>query len=100
MTDSKGPLESKSRYQFTDSLTPQTIELLVSRPELRVLQCSTPISTATWDRLNSSFFTRRPDVELRVYGFYGLVCDLWFLSRLRNVRRFSADSLMQATGVE
>lgn len=100
MTDSKSPLESRSRYQFNDSLTPQTIELLVSNPELRVLQCFTPVSAATWDLLNASFFARRPDVKLRIYGFYGLVCDLSFLSRLHNVRHFSADCLMQATGVE
>lgn len=99
MTDSKGPPAS-SRHEFKDPLTPQTVELLVSRPELRVLQCSTPVSGATWDLLNSSFFTRRPDVQLRVYGFYGLVCDLSFVSRLQNVRRFSADALMLATGVE
>ncbi len=50
--------------------------------------------------LNSEFFSRRPDVELRVYGFYREGCDLSFLRRMTNVRRFSADSLMAARNVE
>ena len=39
-------------------------------------------------------------IELRVYGFYSAVCDLSFVSRVGNVRRFSADCLRQATSVE
>src|SRR5262245_21433065 len=89
-----------SLRKFDDSITQQRIEELVSSPQLEVLQCSEPVSSHTWDRLNSSFVGRRPDVQLRVYGFYGLVCDLTFLRRMRNVRRFSADCLMQAVGLE
>ena len=89
-----------SRSEFDDSITPATVEGFVSNDELRVLQCSKPVNNRTWDLLNTSFFPRRRDVELRVYGFYGLVCDLSFLSRMQNVRRFSADCLMQAINVE
>ena len=48
----------------------------------------------------SELLTRRPEVQIRVYGFYSLVCDLSFLSRLKNVRRFSADCLHRAIGIE
>lgn len=89
-----------SRSQFDDSITQKEIEHLISTPEVRVLQCSTPVSSRTWDLLNNSFFSRRPDVELRVYGFGGSLCDLSFLSRMQNVCRFSADCLLHATGVE
>ena len=89
-----------SRSQFDNSITQKEIERLVSIPELRVLQCSKPVSSRTWDLLNSSFFSRRPDVELRVYGFGEFPCDLNFLQRMQHVRRFSADCLLQATGVE
>lgn len=97
---SEKDLSTPDRRQFNDSLTRQAVEGLVSNSALQVLQCSSPVSNATWDLLNSSFFTRRPDVQLRVYGFYGKVCDLSFLTRMQNVRRLSADCLMQATGVE
>jgi hypothetical protein len=44
--------------------------------------------------------TRGPEVQIRVYGFCSLVCDLSFLSHLKNVRRFSADCLHRAVGIE
>ena len=46
------------------------------------------------------FFNQNPQVELRVYGHYSLVCDLSFTSRMTNVRHFSADCLMDATGFQ
>lgn len=95
----KGKIEPK-RFQFDDSLAPREIDLLVSNSDLRILQCISPVKTETWDLLNKVFFAQRPEVELRVYGFYGSVCDLSFLSRLQNVRHFSADCLMQAVGIE
>jgi hypothetical protein len=63
------------------------IGLLLS-PELRILQASSPVNRETWDLVNEELLTRRPEVQIRVYGFYSLVCDLPFLSRLKNVRRF------------
>ena len=42
----------------------------------------------------------RPEVEIRVYGFYSLICDLSFLSQLNNLFRFSADCLHKANGIE
>jgi hypothetical protein len=42
----------------------------------------------------------RPEVEIRVYGFYSLICDLSFLSQLNNLFRFSADCLHKASGIE
>jgi len=90
----------RTRIEFARNLTSGEVEQLVSDPDIRVLQCSSPVETDTWDLLNRNLFTRRPEIKLRVYGFYSLFCDLSFVSRLRNVRRFSADCLMQATGVE
>jgi hypothetical protein len=65
-----------------------------------VLQTSDPVALASWPLLDEAFFSRRPDVELRIFGFYGTPCDLAFASGLRHVRRFAADCLMDATGVE
>jgi len=47
-----------------------------------------PFDRETWDLINEELLTRRPEVQFRVYGFYSLVCDLSFLGRLKNVRRF------------
>lgn len=44
---------------------------------------------------------RRRDVELRLYGgVYDSRCELSFLHRVGNVRRFSADCLMRVEGIE
>src|SRR6266853_4003161 len=98
------PLNEKrvgsTRVEFARNLTCGEVEQLVSDPDIQVLQCSSPVEPDTWDLLNRNLFTIRPEIELRVYGFYSLVCDLSFVSRVRNVRRFSADCLMQATGLE
>jgi hypothetical protein len=91
---------SSDRAVFARSLRAAEVDALAADPQLCVLQTSSPVDTATWDLLNDRFFTKRPEVELRVFGFYGSACDFKFLSRLQNVRRFSADCLMKAYGIE
>jgi Leucine-rich repeat (LRR) protein len=91
---------SKDRINFEQSLTSAEIESLMADSEIRVLQTSNPVKLDAWDLINEKLLTIRPDIELRVYGFYSSDCDLSFLSRLENVRRFSADCLMKAHGIE
>jgi len=86
--------------QFEHSLTPREVERLASNRNLRCLQCSSNVDPRTWDLLNSLLFLRRPDVQLRVYGFNSSECDLTFLPRIRNVRHFSVDCVTQAKGTE
>ena len=88
------------RVEFATSLQAVDVEALAADPTLSVLQTSSPVEPGTWDLLNERLFSTRPDVELRVYGFYGSACDLTFLPKLHNVRRFRADCLMQARGIE
>ena len=90
----------KNRVEFFDRLTQKEVHDLATNPNLRVLQTARPVSSETWDLLNQNLFTIRPDVELRVYGFYSSTCDLAFLRGMSNVRRFSADCLMTAVGIE
>jgi hypothetical protein len=86
--------------EFAERLTVAEIDDLASDPDIRRLQCASPVEAHTWNLLNKKFFPSRPEVELRVYGFYSSTCDLSFVTRLQNVRRFSADCLMEAGGVE
>lgn len=96
------PTKRLDRYRvtFSRNLTEKEVEQLVSDPNIRTLQCFSPVEADTWDLLNQKLFSKRPEIQLRVYGFYSAVCDLSFVSRVGNVRRFAADCLMQATGVE
>ncbi len=90
----------RDRVDFSNHITEKEVEQLVSDPDIRTLQCSSPVELDTWDLLNRKLFSQRPEIELRVYGFYSRVCDLSFVSRVGSVRRFAADCLRQATGVE
>jgi len=91
---------SPDRAEFKESLCAEEVDSLARDPQLRVLQTSSAVRAATWDLLNERLFSPRPDVELRVYGSYFSACDLSFLSEMTNVRRFSADCLRQASGIE
>lgn len=86
---------------FGEAVTQRDLEELAKDPHVRVLQCPSPVGASTWDRLNAHFFAHRPDVQLRVYGYYPREeCDLRFATRMTNVRRFAADCLMRAANVE
>jgi hypothetical protein len=88
------------RINFEGALTGRDVQRIVGDRDLKVLQCSSPVNMKTWDLLNNEFFPKRPEVELRVYGFYSQVCDLTFASQMSNVRHFSADCLMDAVGLD
>jgi hypothetical protein len=81
----------KDRVDFAASLTEKEVIELVRDKDLKVLQCADPVDNQTWEMLNKILFTKRPDIELRVYGFYSLVCDLAFTSIMTNVHHFSVN---------
>ncbi len=91
---------SGSRATFRGNPTREEIVELAANPQISVLQTSEPADDYTWDLINNELINLRPDIMLRVYGFYGEVCDLKFVRRLTNARRFSADCIQEATGVE
>lgn len=93
-------LVDSGRAELRGPTSAGELEALAADPRLKVLQTSEPNAPSVWPLLDTTLFARRPDVELRVYGFYGKPCDLSFASSLRHVRRFAADCLMDATGVE
>jgi hypothetical protein len=88
------------RVEFSDPLTKSDIDKLAANLTIKVLQCSRPLNEANWGLLNSEFFPQRPDVQLRLYGFYTEVCDLSFVAGMDHVQHFAADCILNATGVE
>jgi hypothetical protein len=93
-------LADPGRAEFDHSITDVSLRELATHSPLKVLQSSTPVPDRLWDLLNDRFFAERPDVELRIYGFYSHDCDLSFAPRMTNVRRFSADCLKTARNVQ
>lgn len=89
-----------TRAEIENSLNSSEIRSLVKDSTLKVLQCSEPIRVETWDRINDEFLSERPEILLRIYGFYGLTCDLAILPRLGRLRHLRVDCLMNATGIQ
>lgn len=89
-----------SRAQFDESVRREELETLAGDANVEVLQCVRPVPERVWRMLDDVFFSRRPDVELRVWGHHAVECDLSFARHMGNVRRFAADSLMHAQNVE
>ncbi len=89
-----------TRAVFNDSATAEDFRKLAKQPLVTVLQCSEPVRDSVWSLVNEHFCRVRPDVCLRVFAHYLFECDLSFARLLTNVRRFSADSLMNAKNVE
>lgn len=92
------------RVGFWKSLTAREIDKIASNRAVTTVQCSVPwlVRPQTWELLNHNLFPRRPDIELRVFAHSPAtdVCNLSFVEKLYNVRRFSADNLNKAIGVE
>jgi hypothetical protein len=77
------------------------IHTLAANDDVKTVQISRPPESSIWSRLNERLFAIRPDILLRVYGFYGAgPCDLGFASQMTHVTRFSADSLRSVANVD
>lgn len=97
-----GNIRIDSRRAFVDdSVTAEDIKKLAGQQGIDWVQCVKPPSESIFVLLNERFFSVRPEVDLRIYGRLGpYEPDLSFASLMTNVRRFAADSLTSAKGVE
>ena len=71
----------RTRAEVNDAVNESDVRELADDYDLKVLQCSVPLSDSTWSLLNTCFFAARPDVELRIYGHYSVDCDLGWRGR-------------------
>lgn len=88
------------QYQITKGITKKELRSLSENPAVTSLQFASPLSKSEYDNLETIVFSKRPDILLRVYGHYGETCNLNFIKRIPSLRKFSADSLMSAVGIE
>lgn len=91
---------SRNLAQFSGALSAAEVDALVDNRDVEVIQTTSPVLLDTAELLDERLFPKRPDLLLRVHSFSGEKCDLAFLDRMPQVRRFAADCLMDATGVE
>ncbi len=90
----------KTRAELAEPISRREVAALVRDSAIRVVQTSSPIASASWARLDAELFSQRPEIQLRVYGFYSSECDLSFADTMTNVRHFAADCLQRAINVD
>jgi hypothetical protein len=80
-------------HGIDDSISKKELKEIRESTEVEWVQTSTPLKKSTWTRLNEELFKYRPDINLRLYGFFRKICDLQILKLLPHVQRFSIDNL-------
>ncbi|MBV6418120.1 MAG: hypothetical protein CMLOHMNK_02904 [Steroidobacteraceae bacterium] len=90
----------KTRADLAEPISRRDVVALLRDSAIRVVQTSSPISVASWTRLDAELFSQRPEIQLRVYGFNSSECDLSFARAMNNVRHFAADCLRKARNVD
>ncbi|WP_052461064.1 leucine-rich repeat domain-containing protein [Psychroserpens mesophilus] len=92
--------EITGQYQISKGIRKRELEKLASNKKTQSIQFASPLSNNEIDLLEKIVFSNRPDISLRVYGHYGENCDLTFIKKIPSLRKFSADCLMDAKGIE
>ena len=85
---------------FTGLLTTAQIDRLAAHKALETLQFDAPVDPRNWARLEECLFRKRHDVALRIYGHDDLVPNVSFVQEMPSLRRFFADCLRRAVGLE
>lgn len=88
------------QYQISKGIRKKELEKLASNKKTQSIQFVSPLSNSEIDLLEKIVFSKRPDISLRVYGHYGENCALTFIKKIPSLRKFSADCLMDASGIE
>lgn len=88
------------QYEVSKGVSKNDLEKLAINPKTQSIQFASPLADKEIELLELIVFSKRPDISLRVYGHYGETCDLTFIQRTPSLRRFSADCLMDAKGIE
>jgi hypothetical protein len=92
--------KAERHYQSSKGFSKVELEELAANPKTESIQFANPISENEIDLLEKIVFSKRPDIVLRVYAHYGETCDLSFIHRIPSLRRFYANSLSKAKGIE
>lgn len=93
--------EILGRYGVSNKISEREIKKLAKIDNLSVIQFDNPVTdNSIWQNLETYLLSKRPDIELRVFGHYGKECDLSFLQYIPSAKNFSADCLMDCKNVE
>lgn len=85
-----------NRLNFDSGITHADIENIAANKDVKVIQTDSVADKLIFKLLNDLLFSRRPEIQLRLYGYHGAVCDLAVTEFLGNVTDFSADCIINS----
>lgn len=70
--------------------------------KIKVLQIEEYIPNNVLSMLNNKLFSKRSDIEFRIFGFYAMdgKCNLGFLQYMNNIQRLSIDCISKVENLE
>jgi hypothetical protein len=89
-----------ARCQIAAGVSEKELRTIAADQKIRTVQFASPLNRTDFENLESIVFASRHDITLRVYGHYGITCDLSFLDKMPSVRSLNADCMLKAEGVE
>ena len=85
---------STQRFEATPSMRARDLRAVRDDPAVTTVQFTGPLERRDYRLLEKVVFSSRPDLELRMYGWYGLPpIDLGFLRRIPSATRISIDAM-------
>lgn len=89
------------RHHIRNGVSKADLDRIVNNPISHTIQFDSPLSKIDIDLLENEVFSKRPDIFLRVFGHHSeKSCDINFVKQIPSLRRFSADCLVDAKGIE
>jgi len=89
-------------YKIINDLSPREISLIINDEELSCVQSYKKLNFKTFELLNKELFSKRPEIELRMYSGFGDkdIFDLKFLELMPNLVKFSVDNVQNVKNIE
>lgn len=88
------------RVQIHPGISNGDLKEIAANRKVSIVQFAEPLSEKELNNLETYVFKHRSDIELRVYGHYSAECDLSFLIKFPELKKFSADCLLRAKNVD
>ena len=88
------------RYTIEEPINEKELITLRDDESIKVIQTSSDLYPSSWEMINRILLKNRADITLRLFGFYGKMCDVSQLLHLPDVRRLSIDSIRSAINIE
>ena len=91
---------SLNKAHIIDEINQEDLKELDKIKNLECIQIWDYLSKESLIVLDEYIIKRNKDIQFRIYGFIGTICDLKFLKYLKNIRNLSIDAIRTVEGLD